>query len=410
MQELEVTALGRQGDGIAEGPVFVPGGLPGEHVSGVIEDGRLTGVRILVPSSDRVKPPCRHFKTCGGCQMQHASDALVADWKLGLVTDALHRQGLSTELRGIETSPPGSRRRARFAARRTKSGAMAGFHARGSDTIVDVQDCALVAPPLARGLELARELAVAGASRKAELGVHCTVTADGLDVAVDGGKPLDRELEVELPQIATRHGVVRLTWDGELVAQSTPPRHRVGRADVILPPGAFLQATEHGESVLQACVLEATEGASSLADLFAGCGTFALRLAEHGPVTAVEGDQAMTIALQQAANRAGLPYPVQALTRDLFHEPLTVEALEKFDAVVLDPPRAGAAAQVEQLAGSEVPIIAYVSCDPASFARDAATLVRGGYNLDWVQVVDQFRWSAHTELAARFSRRHKRGN
>lgn len=276
--------------------------------------------------------------------------------------------------------------------------------------VVDVLDCPLISPALSEGPELARALAIAGASRKGELGVSCLVTADGLDVAVEGGKPLDLALEIELPQIAARFGVGRLTWNGELVAQSAPPRHRIGLAEVGLPPGAFLQATEHGESVLQSSVLEATEGAARLADLFAGCGTFALRLAERGPVLAVEGDSAMTTALQQAANHANLPHPVQALTRDLFREPFTRDELRAFDAVVIDPPRAGAVIQTAQLAHSDVPVIAYVSCDPSSFARDAAALVQGGYSLDWVQVVDQFRWSPHTELAARFSRRHKRVN
>jgi len=225
-----------------------------------------------------------------------------------------------------------------------------------------------------------------------------------------GGKALDRQLRVHLPRIATRFGLARLIWNGELVAQSAPPRHRIGRADVVLPPGAFLQATDHGEDCLQAAILDATGGACRTVDLFAGCGTFSLRLCERGPVTAVEGDRSMAEAMQQAANRAGLPYPLEVRTRDLFRDPLSAEELTGFDAVVLDPPRAGAAAQVAELARSGVATVAYVSCDPASFARDAAVLVESGYRLAWVQVVDQFRWSPHTELAARFSRLHKRGS
>lgn len=410
MPEYKIKALGRQGDGIADGPIFVPRALPGERVSGTVAGNRLTEFRIIAPSSDRVTPPCQHFRTCGGCRMQHASGALVADWKRGIVSDALAAQSLPADIRGIATSPARSRRRAGFTARRTKSGALAGFHARASDTVVDVQDCPLIAPDLAQGPELARALAISGASRKAELDMQCTATQDGLDVAVEGGKPLDRQLRVDLPQIAARFGVARLIWDGELVAQSTPPRHRIGRAEVTLPPGAFLQATDHGEACLQACVLEATTGAVKTADLFAGCGTFALRLAERGPVMAVEGDPAMTHALQQSANHAAPSHPVRAVTRDLFRDPLGAEEFAPFDAVVLDPPRAGAAAQVAELARSPVPVVAHVSCNPDSFARDAAVLVRGGYRLDWVQVVDQFRWSAHVELAARFSRPHKRGN
>lgn len=406
MTEYKIRALGRQGDGIAEGPVFVPRALPGEVVSGTVEGDRLVNPRILEPVSDRVSPPCKHFKACGGCQMQHASDAVVEAWKLDIVITALRAHGFEPDMRTVETSPARSRRRAKFTARRTKSGAIAGFHGQASDTVIDVQDCVLVTPTLAAGVELARALAIVGGSRKAELSVHCTEVQGGLDVAVSGGKPLDSDLRNALPSLAVQHSVVRLTWANELVAQTSPPLHRIGRANVAVPPGAFLQATEHGEAVLQRSVLEATQGCSHVADLFAGCGTFALRLAETGPVTAIEGDKAMTRALQDAANHADVTYPIKAQSRDLFDDPLMPAELEKFDAVVLDPPRAGAAAQVAQLADSAVPVIAYVSCDPASFARDANSLSSGGYELDWVQVVDQFRWSPHVELAARFTRPH----
>ncbi|WP_246036064.1 class I SAM-dependent RNA methyltransferase [Aliishimia ponticola] len=338
--------------------------------------------------------------------MQHASDALVADWKVGIVRTALAAQSLDAPIRGIETSPTRSRRRARFAARRTKSGALAGFHGRKSDVLVDVVDCPLISDDLAKGLDLTRALAVVGASRKGEILVQCNAVQGGLDVSVEDGKPLDQELRIKLPQIAAEHGVLRLTWNGELAAQLAPPQHKIGKADVPLPPGAFLQATEHGEKALQAFVLEATEGAHAVADLFAGCGTFSLRLAERGPVTAVEGDKPMTRALQEAANHAGLAYPVRSLTRDLFDDPLTEPELAKFDAVVLDPPRAGAQAQAQRLAKSDVPVIAYISCDPASFARDVRILVDGGYQVEWVHVVDQFRWSPHTEVAARLTKSH----
>ena len=350
MPEYQIRALGRQGDGIADGPIFVPRALPGETVSGRLAGDRLEDVRILAPSDRRVAPPCRHFKTCGGCQMQHASNELVAEWKREIVESALRALGLEAPIRGVETSPARARRRAGFSARRTKSGAMAGFHARGSDTLVDVSDCPVISPALSRGLDLARALAVEGASRKAELTVRCTETPDGLDVMVEGGKPLDQVLELALPGITSAHGVVRLVWSGELVLQGAPPRHRMGRAEVALPAGAFLQATAHGEAVLQSCMREATQGASRIADLFAGCGTFALTLADSAPVLAVEGDKAMVRALQEAANTAGLTYPVTARQRDLFADPLTAAELARFDAVVLDPPRAGAKEQVAEIA------------------------------------------------------------
>ncbi|MEP4196302.1 MAG: methyltransferase [Aliishimia sp.] len=406
MEEVTITHLGRHGDGVADGPTYVPRALPGEIVKGLRKDDVLGDIRIVEPSQDRVSPPCRHFKACGGCNMQHVSDPLVAQWKEGIVKTALEMNHLETTTRAILTSPDRSRRRAKYAARRTKSGAMAGFHGRASGTIVDIQDCPLVENGLQSAPEVARALAEIGGSRKAELSVQCTVTLDGLDVAVEGGKPLDQTLIQTLPVAMTRFGMARLTWNGELVAQNAAPRHKIGSVDVILPPGAFLQATDHAEQMLQACVVEALGNATKVADLFAGCGTFALHLAQTRPVYAVEGDEAMTRALQDAANRSNLTYPVTSATCDLFRNPLYPDELKAFDAVVLDPPRAGAIAQVEQIAQAQVPVIAYVSCDPGSFVRDAAILVEAGYVLDWVQPIDQFRWSSHVELAARLCLPH----
>jgi 23S rRNA (uracil1939-C5)-methyltransferase len=275
--------------------------------------------------------------------------------------------------------------------------------------VIDIRDCVLTSDALRSAPDLARALAGVGASRKGEIGVQVTETLDGLDVMVTGGKPLDQALQQALPEIMHRFGLARLMWDDELVAQAATPRHRIGRADVFLPAGAFLQATAHGEASLQACVREALGQSGRVVDLFAGCGTFALDLADIRPVHAVEGESRMTMALQEAANRGGLTYPVTTETRDLFRNPLLPDELARFDAVVLDPPRAGAAAQVAQIAKARPSCIAYVSCDAGSFARDVAELVAAGYRLDWVQPVDQFRWSPHVELAARLSLPHMTG-
>jgi len=404
MAEYLIKAVGSSGDGVANGPVFAPRTLPGERVTGDVSDDRLNNVRIVQPSEDRVAAPCRHFKSCGGCTLQHASDDWVAGWKHDLVARALGEHGLQNALRdGCETSPVRSRRRAKLAARRTKSGAMAGFHGRASHSLVDVQDCPLATDPVNAAFDMARDLAAEFGSRKGELTVHVTDLPNGLDVKVEDGKPLDDALRAGLPGLAERHRIVRLIWGDDLVAQTDVPHHPIGSAQVPLPAGAFLQATKHGERTLQDLVREATQGARQIADLFAGCGTFALALAQHAPVHAFEGDAAMARALQEAANRAGLTFPVTATRRDLFRDPLLKDELAKFDAVVLDPPRAGAMAQIEMLAESDVQTISYVSCDPKSFARDAAILTANGYQLDWVQALDQFRWSAHVELASRFS-------
>lgn len=399
MQQVTIERLGHKGDGIAAGPIFVPATLPGEVVEGVVENGIMAAPKIVTPSDDRVKAPCRHAKSCGGCQLQHASDVFASAWKTDVVARALEAQGLKTEIRACLTSPPGSRRRASFSAKRTKKGALAGFHRKGSDIVVETPDCQLVSPKIAASLPLVEELAVLGASRKGELSVLVTESLSGLDISVTGGKPVDSPLREALGALGRKYDLARITWDDEALTR-LPPVQRFGVADVTPPPGAFLQATPQGEAALLASVREALGTVKHVADLFAGCGTFALPLAQDARVHAVEGDKAMTKALDHGwRNAQGLKH-VTHEARDLFRNPLLPDELERFDGVVIDPPRAGAEAQVEQLARCEIPRIAFVSCNPVTFARDAARLVASGYALNWVQVVDQFRWSTHVELAA----------
>ncbi|GGA10122.1 RNA methyltransferase [Salipiger profundus] len=332
--------------------------------------------------------------------MQHARDDFVVDWKQDVVRQALAAHGLSCDFRPCATSKPQSRRRAAFSARRTKKGALAGFHMKGSDVVVSVPDCLLVDPKLAAALPLVEALAVLGASRKGELSVLVTVSLSGLDVSVKGGKPLDAQLQADLADLAREHGVARVAWGEDVALTRLPPLQRMGRADVVPPPGAFLQATPEGEAALLADVREAVAGAARIVDLFAGCGTFALPLAEDARVHAVEGDRAMTAALDKGWRMAEGLKQVTSESRDLFRNPLLPDELERFDAAVIDPPRAGAEAQVSELARAGVERIAYVSCNPVSFARDAATLEASGYTLEWLRVVDQFRWSTHIELVA----------
>ena len=401
-QQYTITRLGHQGDGIAEGPVYATRTLPGEVVSGTLLGQLLQDIRIETPSDDRVKAPCRHYKACGGCQLQHAADDFVADWKLAVVRNALAAQGLDAPMRPLHTSPERSRRRATIAVRRTKKGILAGFHGRASDTITEIPDCHLLDPVLIAAIPVAEALAMLGGSRKGVLAVTLTLSEGGLDVAVKGGKPLDGPLELALAQATEKHGLARLAWDGEVIAMRHAPVQRFGSAAVVPPPGAFLQATKDGEQALLQAVLQATQGAKRVADLFAGSGTFSLPLAETAEVHAVEGEADMTQALDQGWRRVQGLKRVTTEARDLFRRPLMPDELKNFDAVVLDPPRAGAEAQVNELAQAKRPVIAYVSCNPVTFARDAKTLVNAGYTLEWVQVVDQFRWSSHTELAARF--------
>lgn len=405
--EITIDRLGHKGDGIAPGPLFVPRALPGEVVTGTVEGDRLAAPRIVTPSAQRVAAPCRHYKSCGGCAVQHATDAFVADWKTGIVRTALTAQGLEAPFRPILTSPPESRRRAAFSGRRTKKGALVGFHAPASDIVTPVPDCLLVTPALRTALPLCEALVIAGGSRKGEMTLSVTETETGLDIAVTGGKPLDVTLQQTLAQAIRGAPVDRLSWEGDVVLQEAPPRVLFDGLRVPLPPGAFLQATVEGECALRDAVSEAVGDARRIIDLFAGCGTFALPLARHAEVHAVEGDAPLTDALLDGWRAAGGALKtVTAATRDLFRNPLLPDELAKADAVVIDPPRAGAEAQTRALADARVPVIAAVSCNPATFARDAAILISGGYRLEWVQVVDQFRWSPHVELAAKLSLDH----
>ncbi|WP_299728324.1 class I SAM-dependent RNA methyltransferase [uncultured Tateyamaria sp.] len=408
MTTVTIDRLGQQGDGVARGPLFVPLALPGEVVSGTVDGDALTDVTIDTPSPERVSAPCPHFRSCGGCQLQHASDDLVASWKRELVVTALSVHGLETDVRPTLTSPDRSRRRATFAARRTKKGAMVGFHARKSDAIIPVPNCILVTPTLSSIGPLAEALAMAGASRKGALAVTATDSREGLDISVTGGKPLDGPLRIVLAALCETHRLARLTWEDELIGMRVPPAQSIGAARVVPPPGAFLQATEHGQDTLTRLVQEIVGKAKSVVDLFAGCGTFALPLAQRAEVLAVEGAPEMVAALDAGWRQAQGLKRIESVARDLFRRPLLPDELAPYEAAVIDPPRAGAAAQIAELAAAQTPIIAHVSCNPQTFARDAATLISAGYVLEWVQPVDQFRWAAHVELVGAFRLSHTR--
>ncbi|TDT73708.1 23S rRNA m(5)U-1939 methyltransferase [Litoreibacter halocynthiae] len=392
-----ILRLNHKGEGVPETGAPIPRVLPDE----VVEDGR-----IVTPSADRVAAPCRHYKSCGGCAMQHASDEFVADWKTDVIRLGLSARGIETEIRPILTSPAQSRRRATLHGRRTKKGAMVGFFGRGSDALIEVPDCKLLDPALIAAFPVLEELTVAAASRKSTVGLVVTLSEAGLDIDIRDAKPLEPQGILEMAALAERHKLARLSWDGEAVATREPPVQSFGKAKVAPPPGAFLQATAHGQAALLACVQEALGDAKQVVDLFAGCGTFSLPAAEKAEVWALEGEAALIDALDAGWRKAVGLKKVKAETRDLFRRPLLPQELRKTDAIIIDPPRAGAEAQSVELAQSGVKRIAAVSCNPISFARDAEILIAGGYRLDWVQPVDQFRWSSHVELAAQFSKPH----
>jgi 23S rRNA (uracil1939-C5)-methyltransferase len=398
MDEVTIERLGREGDGL--GPdLRLPFALPGERWEvGAGEP------RLLEASPERVAPRCRHFRACGGCALQHASDGFLAAWKAATIARALLARGLAAPLRPTLTSPPFSRRRAVLAARRTRRTVMLGFHGRRSEALVDIAECHVLRPEILAAKPALLRLAALGATRSTELRLTVTAGPAGLDVDAAGGRSLDVELRAGLAAVAEQAGFARLAWDGEPVAQRRPPFQSFGPARVVPPPGAFLQATAEGEAALLAAVREATAGATRIVDLFAGCGTFALPLAATAEVRAVEADAAMLAALAAGWRQAPGLRRVETEARDLFRRPLAAAELDRFEAAVIDPPRAGAEAQSRELARSRLARIAAVSCDPATFARDAGLLAEAGFRLDWVQPVDQFRWSGHVELAAQFSR------
>lgn len=404
--EWTIERLGRKGDGVAiagESRALAPLTLPGEVIAGQALDGRIASPRILTPSGQRVRPACAHYRACGGCSLMHGSDEFVRDWKVGVVVQALRAQGLPAPVMGVHVSAPRSRRRAVLSGRRTKKGALLGFHARASEVIVDLADCQVLRPAIVAALPFLRRLTVAGASRAGELVLAVTETPAGLDVAVTGGKPMDAALFQTLAALAEDGDLARLSWDDQSITRR-PPALNFGRARVVPPAGGFLQATQEGEAALVTAVREFTQGANHLLDLFAGCGTFTLPLAETARVHAVEGLAAPLAALQAGARQASGLHRITTETRDLARRPLLPDELA-YDAIVIDPPRAGAEAQAREIARADVDRLAWVSCDPVTFARDARILAEGKLEIVRLYVVDQFRWSPHVETVAEIRRR-----
>jgi 23S rRNA (uracil1939-C5)-methyltransferase len=412
VERVVIARLGRGGDGIAERrdrPIYVPYTLPGETVEiEPLRPDRGHLIKIDVRSPERVAPICPHFGVCGGCTVQHLAAARYRDWKRRLVTEALERVGIDAPVDELVDAHGAGRRRAVFHARRDPNDALSvGFSERMSHRVVAIDRCPILAPELDGAIEMARDIAEALAHARKPLDIAVTATDGGLDVDVRGSGSLAPVQIAELGRLAERHRIARLTRHGEIVAQRAMPTLRMGPARVVVPPGAFLQATAAGETILANLVEVHCAGARRIADLFCGIGPFALRLAERARVKAVDSDAAAIAALQQAAAATQGLKPIQAQQRDLFRHPCTPAELEQLDAVIFDPPRRGADAQAHALAVSNVPTVVAVSCSPAAFARDARILIDGSYRLVRVTPVDQFVYSAHVELVSCF---HKQAN
>ncbi len=420
--EIEVTVerLGGRGDGVArleDGLVYLPFTVPGDLVRAKITARRGDGlvgavIERLADGPNRARPVCPHFEVCGGCAVQHLDDELYVLWKTGIVEQALAAHGLAADrLRPLWRLPLGRRRRAQFAFRRLARGVVLGFNARASATIVDLAACAVLDPAITSLLPALRSLLAQVIEPSGSGEAHLTQTETGLDLVLTADCTLDLFRREALAAFAHAHDLARLSWrQGEATAPSPVAELRVPRLSfagvgVATPPGAFLQASPEGERAIVDAVLDALGTPKRVADLFAGLGTLSLPIAVGGSqVTAVEADAAMLDALARAA-RAHPALRIACERRDLLRRPLGAEELDSFEAVVFDPPRAGALAQAVELARSVGPTaVVAVSCHPATLARDAAVLVKGGWRLEALTPIDQFPFSPHLELVAGFRR------
>src|SRR5690348_8857958 len=412
---LTIESVGVRGDGVAHDdgkPVYVPFSAPGDRVRVRLSNdkGERRGEIVeILAAGGRAKPICAHFGACGGCALQHLTDEAYTAAKLGWLRGALAQHGFAdVEIAPLRRLAPGTRRRARLALARS-TGVVAGFHGRMSHAIVDMRECHVLHPALFALVEPLRRLAAVLLPKKGAAAASLTLGDAGVDVLLELPKVPGLDALEALARFAAAHDLARLSWQaGKVlapVAQRRPVRAVFAGVAVDLPSDAFLQASVEADAVLGALVLDAVGTLRRVADFYSGVGTFTFALASRAPVHAVEGDAEAAKALGHAAARANLGGRVTVERRDLARRPVSGEDLARFDAVVFDPPRTGAAAQSRELAASPVPRVVAVSCNPATFARDARILVDGGYTLAHVTPVDSFIWSPHLELVARFERR-----
>ena len=403
-ETLAIGELGHAGDGIAEtakGRVFVPFTLPGETVEIERHGNRGAPVRIVTPSADRIAPVCRHFGVCGGCALQHMDRAAYLAWKTDIVRTSFALHGIDAPVEPIlPAAQTGSRRRAVFSAVKTGHGILLGYHRRHANEIVAIEECPILVPAIVARLPLLREIASVALKPKRQARLTVLAAGNGLDIAIDGGGRLDRRTGETLGRFGLEPDIARLTVDGTEIFRNRLPEIAAGTAALMPTPGGFVQAVAAAEQALADAILAHIGDAAPVADLFAGIGTFTLRLAAKAAVTAAEGDAALLAALDAATRRATGLKRITPLRRDLFANPLSPVELDRFGGVVFDPPAAGAKAQSEALAASHVPKVAAVSCNPATLARDVRILLDGGYRLMRVVPVDQFLFSAEIEAVA----------
>jgi 23S rRNA (uracil1939-C5)-methyltransferase len=412
-ERLRIERLGARADGVAhaaDGAVYIPYALPGETVLARREgsSARAHLVAVETAAEDRVAPFCPYFGACGGCLTQHVGEETYAAWKRGIVSGALAKAGLDAPVESLIDAHGFGRRRVTFHVRFKDGKARVGYMAVRSHDLVEVAFCPIAESALKESPRIALVLAGRLRASGKTLDLQVTATETGLDVDIRGHGPMSDRLRQPLVQEATDLDLARLSVHGDILVERRPPLVTMGRAQVNPPPGGFLQATRLGEERLAEIVVQACAGSRRIADLFAGCGPFALRLAEKHEVHAVEADGRSLASLDKAARNAPGLRQVTAEARDLFRRPLLAPELDRFDAVVMNPPRAGAEAQAKRLARSKVPLVVGVSCDAGTFVRDAAVLSSGGYRLERVLPVDQFKFTPHVEIVGLFLRKAAR--
>jgi 23S rRNA (uracil1939-C5)-methyltransferase len=400
---VRISRLGAQGDGVAEGAggsVFVPFALPGEELTAAISGGRTRLVSVEKQSPDRVAPICRHFGTCGGCALQHMKPAAYQAWKRQLVIEAFGARGIETNV-GALVIADGLRRRATFSAVRKASGVSLGFHEAGTHDLIDIAECPVVEPQIFAAIPGIKALILPLMSGDAEMRVSVTRTDGGLDVAIDATKKsLTPDLRSAIARAAAAAKLARVSIAGDPVYESGAPFLRFGLSQVVPPPASFLQAVADAETKMTALIVAALGKAKTVVDLFSGAGAFTFPVAERAKVLAADSDKEAIAALVAASKKTPGLKPIQGLVRDLFREPLSALELNEHDAIVFDPPRAGAEAQARMIAKSKVKTVVAVSCNPATLARDVRILIDGGYKLESVTPIDQFHFTPHVETVA----------
>ena len=411
---IKIDHIGARGDGVADGPIYVPFSVDGDDIEVKVQGQKGRIKHIHKPSPDRIAPKCKHFGRCGGCSLQHVSEDYYTRWKKEQIMVALSHRGFEdVTILEPEISPLGSRRRARLSVMgRGKGVAIVGFAERASHNIIDVTECPVLAPEITNCIDPLRKFLGGQLELRKKMAVQINLAENGLDIILEGTGEPDLNLRMDIAAFAEEQDVARICWQDtklkkpyhEILCERQKPYVTFDGRQVFVPPGSFLQATKGGEATLTRFMRQALGDADKIADIFAGCGTFTVALIGDHAVHAVEGNQDMVDALKNSAHQMGTIRNLTTEVRDLFLRPLLPHELNKYDAVVIDPPRAGARDQIEEIANSDMANIVMISCNPATFARDARVLADAGFIMGDILPVDQFLYSPHLEVIAGFRR------